>query len=165
SAVRPRASSSSRDASSPASEVTVAPWNSSFTRRSKPTRSPSLPFHPLPRPSATPSTAPKPVPFLADSPGCRRSPWSSGKSGFKLDLLSRLHQREHEQAEHPRRLHGQEEEPDQRPGTESRQEVDQEQGHGEAYGGHQRRAPQARDPQQIRDRRQCEDDGVIPRGG
>src|SRR5262249_52931683 len=35
----PRASSSSRNASRPASEVTVAPWNSSFNRRSKATRS------------------------------------------------------------------------------------------------------------------------------
>jgi len=41
SAVRPSASSSSRKASSPASEVTVVPWNSSFNRRSKATRSPS----------------------------------------------------------------------------------------------------------------------------
>ena len=39
-AVTPRASSSSRNASSPASEVTVAPWNSSFSRRSNATRNP-----------------------------------------------------------------------------------------------------------------------------
>jgi hypothetical protein len=34
-ALRPRASSSSRYASNPASEVMREPWNSSFTRRSK----------------------------------------------------------------------------------------------------------------------------------
>lgn len=56
SAVRPRALSSSRNASNPASEVTVAPWNSCFRRRSKSSRRPPFSLSPVASPiRATPS--------------------------------------------------------------------------------------------------------------
>lgn len=54
--VRPKASSSSRKASDPASELTFEPCNSSFKRRSNSTRRWPFPLHPLRRPFPTAPT-------------------------------------------------------------------------------------------------------------
>src|SRR4030095_4747324 len=81
--------SSSRKASSPASEVTVAPWNSSFSRRSNVTRSP------LPSASPVASSIRRPLDghetLAVHSRFARhrhRATGSSGKSGLRRGTLA-----------------------------------------------------------------------------
>src|SRR5262245_3163176 len=83
-AVRPSASSSSRNASRPASEVTVAPWNSSFKRRSKSSRRPPLSLSPVASPIRRPLRDHQTLALHSRFARQRhRAARSSGKCGLK----------------------------------------------------------------------------------